>query len=469
MSHQPISPPLESFCIKGLHGYKDVRIDFSGKSTIVVAENGTGKTTVLNALNAFVTRRFQRLSSINFESIECKFSHSLLPISIPKEHLISRKGDPLEELSQLASSASIAESALSEFISTTYQPGNMWRLREHPVAKQVYINTPHNWDSLEEIFDDLYIALDFSLTDAAKAASEEVKACMGDVQVIFLPTYRRIERPILRPSRARQVARRSQPSKAQHDDMAFGLADVQERLAQLSEDIERRSNIEYRNLSARMLQDMLTRQDSSETIDAALLPGVNSLALFLSRVDRTARTSPSAMLSRIQQLYDTGHIDNTENKFLRYFLSQLAQVIDETRETELVIEQFVAICNSYLTLSSDEKSLAFDPRTLEVIVQNTWTRDPISLDDLSSGEKQIVSLMAHLYLSPQPKIVLIDEPELSLSIDWQRKVLPDIANSPSVTQMLAITHSPFVFENELDKYATQLTVSRRESKEDADS
>lgn len=468
MSDQSISPPLESFCIKGLHGYKDVRIDFSGKSTVVVAENGTGKTTVLNALNAFVTRRFQRLSSINFESIECKFSHSLLPITIPKTHLVSRKSESLEDLSHLASSASVAESALSEFILSSYTPGSLWR--EHPVAKQVYVNTPHNWESLEDIFDDLHEALDSSLTDAAKAASEEVKACMGNVQVIFLPTYRRIERPILRPSRARSAAlRRHQPNKAQHDDMAFGLSDVQERLAQLSEDIERRSNIEYRNLSARMLQDMLTRQDSSETINASSLPDVNSLALFLSRVDRSAKTSPSAMLSRIQQLYDTGHIDDTENKFLRYFLSQLAQVIDETRETELVIEQFVAICNSYLTLSSDEKSLAFDPRTLEVIVQNTWTNDPISLDDLSSGEKQIVSLMAHLYLSPQPKIVLIDEPELSLSIDWQRKVLPDIANSPSVSQMLAITHSPFVFENELDKYAAPLTVSRRESKEDANS
>ena len=171
------------------------------------------------------------------------------------------------------------------------------------------------------------------------------------------------------------------------------------------------------------------------------------------------------MLHRIQELYESGHINDTENKFLRYFLSQLSQVIDETRETELVVEQFVAICNSYLTLSSDEKSLTFDARTLRVVVENTWSKEPISLDDLSSGEKQIVSLMAHLHLSQRPKLVLIDEPELSLSIDWQRKVLPDIANSPSVVQLFAITHSPFVFDNELDKFAAPLKVSRNDRKE----
>lgn len=469
MNYQSINPPLESFCIKGLHGYKDIRIDFSGETTVVVAENGTGKTTVLNALNAFITRRFHRLASINFESIECKFTGATQPISISKSQLTSKRDDSSDNLSQLAAFGGIPETALAEFVSNTYAPGNLWQFREHPIASQVYLGSPYDWDDLEEIFFGLYESLNSALTDFAKMVSEEVKSRMEGIDVIFLPTYRRIERPVLRPSRPRQPPNRRSPlSKAQHDDMAFGLADVQERLIQLSEDIERRSNIEYRNLSARVLQDMLTRQDTSENISVSSLPDLDALGLFLSRVDRTARTSSSLMLHRIQQLYETGRINDTENKFLRYFLSQLSQVIEETRETELVVEQFVAVCNSYLTLSSDEKSLTFDARTLRVVVQNTWSSDPISLDDLSSGEKQIVSLMSHLHLSPSPKLVLIDEPELSLSIDWQRKVLLDIANSPSVVQLLAITHSPFVFENELDKFAAPLKVSRKERKEKED-
>ena len=48
--------------------------------------------------------------------------------------------------------------------------------------------------------------------------------------------------------------------------------------------------------------------------------------------------------------------------------------------------------------------------------------------------------------------VFIDEPELSLSIDWQRMLLVDILESTSCTGLVATTHSPFVFDNELEDY-----------------
>ena len=80
----------------------------------------------------------------------------------------------------------------------------------------------------------------------------------------------------------------------------------------------------------------------------------------------------------------------------------------------------------------------------------------IPLDSLSSGEKQMISLFARLYLYPKKKILLIDEPELSLSLDWQRKILVDIVSAQSCQQIIAITHSPFVFDNALEPFATPL-------------
>ena len=70
----------------------------------------------------------------------------------------------------------------------------------------------------------------------------------------------------------------------------------------------------------------------------------------------------------------------------------------------------------------------------------------------------MISLFAKLYLYDGAKIVLIDEPELSLSIDWQRKILLDVIGAPTCTQLIAITHSPFVFDNDLEPYARGLTV-----------
>ena len=97
---------------------------------------------------------------------------------------------------------------------------------------------------------------------------------------------------------------------------------------------------------------------------------------------------------------------------------------------------------------------------MKVKVINVWTETEIRLNDLSSGEKQVISLFAHLYLSQKKKIVLIDEPELSLSIEWQKRLLPDVVHSPTCRQLFTITHSPFVFENELDPCAGPLDITR---------
>jgi predicted ATP-dependent endonuclease of OLD family len=68
----------------------------------------------------------------------------------------------------------------------------------------------------------------------------------------------------------------------------------------------------------------------------------------------------------------------------------------------------------------------------------------------------MISLFARMYLYPKKKIVLIDEPELSLSIDWQRGILIDVLLSPQCEQVIAITHSPFVFDNSLEPFARTL-------------
>ncbi|EKI3603217.1 ATP-binding protein, partial [Salmonella enterica subsp. enterica serovar Cerro] len=96
-----------------------------------------------------------------------------------------------------------------------------------------------------------------------------------------------------------------------------------------------------------------------------------------------------------------------------------------------------------------------------VVVYDDFSGDRIQLNDLSSGEKQVISLMSILYLyDNNNKIILIDEPELSLSLPWQKLLLPDIDQCNTVSQVIAITHSPFIFDNELAVNATAMKVTK---------
>jgi predicted ATPase len=126
----------------------------------------------------------------------------------------------------------------------------------------------------------------------------------------------------------------------------------------------------------------------------------------------------------------------------------------EAREAKLV--NFCRACNEYMV----DKEFRYDSTnyTFTIIPTNRDASDgEIKLQNLSSGEKQIVSLFSHLYLSGgKSYFVLIDEPELSLSVVWQRKFLLDIRKANFCSGLVAVTHSPFIYENDLHKYARGL-------------
>ena len=67
--------PLKSFSVLGLHGDRDITIEFSGNTLIMVASNGTGKTSVINLLFHFLSRNFFRLAQYDFEVIEAVFGY----------------------------------------------------------------------------------------------------------------------------------------------------------------------------------------------------------------------------------------------------------------------------------------------------------------------------------------------------------------------------------------------------------
>ena len=68
----------------------------------------------------------------------------------------------------------------------------------------------------------------------------------------------------------------------------------------------------------------------------------------------------------------------------------------------------------------------------------------ISSDKLSSGEKQMLSFLCYNAFSDNMPI-FIDEPELSLHVDWQRLLLPTLLEQATNNQFFIATHSPFIF------------------------
>ncbi len=67
---------------------------------------------------------------------------------------------------------------------------------------------------------------------------------------------------------------------------------------------------------------------------------------------------------------------------------------------------------------------------------------------LSSGEKQmLIILLTVLVEDRQPYVLLMDEPEISLHIEWQQRLLELITDLNPNAQVILTTHSPAVIMN----------------------
>jgi predicted ATP-dependent endonuclease of OLD family len=141
------------------------------------------------------------------------------------------------------------------------------------------------------------------------------------------------------------------------------------------------------------------------------------------------------------------------DQYLTYFFSRLLDIYTDLYSSEEAIRKLVATCNKYFV----GKTLTYNDANF---TSKIIDRDGAALDwrVLSSGEKQVASLFTHLHLTKgTSQIVLIDEPELSLSVRWQKTLLPDILKSDNCKMLIAVTHSPFIYANELDKYAVDIS------------
>ncbi len=77
---------------------------------------------------------------------------------------------------------------------------------------------------------------------------------------------------------------------------------------------------------------------------------------------------------------------------------------------------------------------------------------------LSSGEKQIVAILLTVLIEDQqPYVLFMDEPEVSLHIDWQEQLINLILKLNPNVQIILTTHSPAVIMNGWIDHVTEVS------------
>lgn len=456
------APIVKKFKIFGMYGYKDVGLSCYSPVKIASADNGSGKTSLLTALYAIFAGQAATLYAIDFHKLEITWGNGVTGAYLKKELFGEFSDDGIEKVASNDFFDAWGDNSKEDVIEllTKFILGDSDGVAQTRAFTNIYRESPFD---RQEIFQQLTsICSPFIQTGAFKELHAEAIVHLQGATVLYLPTYRRIEADLpeyrhkVVPVNLGNSARLKQRGQGEGWDSTrliyFGMADVESKLNAIVSQIRRETLDAYSRNSGQTLEQLIDNnavlETNGQTFDMA------SIGVVLARVGKDSEE----LKSRLAEIVKTSEIYQDNRRELRRFLSQLLRVYTERRDDERAIENFVNMVNGYLCPPEEkdvnsirEKKLLFDKLKLELSIQNLITAKDIKFNNLSSGEKQVVSIFARLMLDPKRKyLILMDEPELSLSIEWQQRLLPDICSTSNCAQLIAITHSPFIFDNALD-------------------
>ena len=118
---------------------------------------------------------------------------------------------------------------------------------------------------------------------------------------------------------------------------------------------------------------------------------------------------------------------------------------EESKTVKDRIEKFIALVNTFF--SETKKRMEIDRQENSLIfIDDSNDHNKITLELLSAGEKQMLLILLTVFLMDRkPAVLLMDEPELSLHVTWQEKLIASLKKLNPACQLILTTHSPSIF------------------------
>jgi len=236
----------------------------------------------------------------------------------------------------------------------------------------------------------------------------------------------------------------------------FGMEDIRKLIDQYTSDIKEYSRQQINSLSTRYLIAALRARQNFEKDFFDKLTDTR-IKDVLARVDdeelnASQRKGITELLKSLRDRQGAGRLSRAQEHISSYFY-MLAETHDRISAREIALNRLARVLNEYM---GPDKNASYDQTRYQFVVRSEGAEVPLS--GLSSGEKQLVSLFSTLALSADREyFVVIDEPELSLSVLWQERLLSDVFSLDACFDIIAVTHSPFIYGDKLAKYTRDIS------------
>lgn len=170
---------------------------------------------------------------------------------------------------------------------------------------------------------------------------------------------------------------------------------------------------------------------------------IGSPVSFIRSFDVPSNTRKKTESNLLQELKNVINQNGDGNSFFDYRMMML-NYPEQSDKIRRRIENFFCVIDSLF--GETGKKITIDTRTNSLAFSINETM--IQLEQLSSGEKQLLLILTTVFLQDErPFVLLMDEPEISLHISWQDSLVSMLRKLNPNCQLIITTHSPNIFAN----------------------
>lgn len=419
---------IEFFKIDKLWGYRDIDLTFHRDVNILIGPNGSGKTTILNLLHSILSGDLRSVLNVNFEQAKIGLrgftgsSVRTIKVNITDESLILKVGQ--KEYSA---------------------PIDIFSRRRSIRPPRSYFYEKENFISQ-------------MLSDEIDGESTPL------VPLVWLPVSRRL------PVRADEEERYTRKEPLESIDLRLenlleGLsryhAVLNARLSERYRDFERqvlsvilynKEHDQLKSIRNSVFHSLPTEAEKEQLLDAFEAGGFLD-EVMQSRIDDhfAAFDAAKKVFALIYESKDLPF--ELEDTFIIPLIGRTKAMVKYAGELEEDKERIFASLRFYeKTVNSflNDKSIKVDGNGLLKI--KSPSPSELNWHSLSSGEKQVLVLLTQALLRfDKPTVYIADEPELSLHVTWQEKLLKSLITLGGQMQIIVATHSPDIVGNFQDK------------------
>ncbi len=161
------------------------------------------------------------------------------------------------------------------------------------------------------------------------------------------------------------------------------------------------------------------------------VPSIDNIAM------RDKRKTSNALTQDLEfYMFDM----KTGPSMMYYRMSMIDASAEKQAEMKARIGDFRSVINGLF--QETEKQIEIEGNKFNIVSKGKV----LPIDALSSGEKQILLIMLRVFLlEGKESYVLLDEPENSLDISWQYKLIDTLTKLNYNAQFFITTHSPSIF------------------------